>query len=103
MLVGCRYPGDDIPIIRGSALAALNGEKPKIGHDAILNLMKAVDDYIPDPERALDRPFSMPVEDVFSISVRRPPPPFSTHTFTKPSPSTPGNPTLFSGPSRMLT
>lgn len=64
-----RYPGDDIPIVRGSALAALNGEKPEIGHDAILNLMKAVDDYIPDPQRALDKPFSMPVEDVFSIQV----------------------------------
>lgn len=64
-----RFPGDDIPIVRGSALAALNGDKPDIGHDAIVALMKAVDDYIPDPQRALDKPFSMPVEDVFSIQV----------------------------------
>jgi translation elongation factor EF-Tu-like GTPase len=66
-----RFPGDDIPIVRGSALAALNGDKPDIGHDAIVALMKAVDDYIPDPQRALDKPFSMPVEDVFSIQVGR--------------------------------
>ena len=65
----CRFPGDDIPIVRGSALAALNGDKPDIGRDAILALMAAVDDYIPDPQRALDKPFSMPVEDVFSIQV----------------------------------
>lgn len=65
-----KFPGDDIPIVRGSALAALNGEKPEIGHDAILNLMKAVDEYIPDPKRALDKSFSMPVEDVFSIQGR---------------------------------
>lgn len=64
-----RYPGDDIPIVRGSALNALNGTKPEIGHDAILQLMKAVDEYIPDPTRALDKSFSMPVEDVFSIQV----------------------------------
>lgn len=83
MLAGCRYPGDDIPIVRGSALAALNGEKPEIGHDAIMNLMKAVDEYIPDPQRALDRPFSMPVEDVFSISVRHAPLPL-THTHILP-------------------
>lgn len=66
-----RFPGDDIPIVRGSALAALNGDKPDIGHEAIVALMKAVDDYIPDPQRALDKPFSMPVEDVFSIQVHR--------------------------------
>ena len=60
--------------MRGSALAALNGEKPEIGHDAILKLMKAVDEYIPDPQRALDKPFSMPVEDVFSIQVPAVPP-----------------------------
>jgi elongation factor Tu len=65
-----KFPGDDIPIVRGSALAALNGDKPDIGHDAIVALMKAVDDYIPDPQRALDKPFSMPVEDVFSIQGR---------------------------------
>ena len=65
-----RYPGDDIPIIRGSALAALKGENPGIGKDAVLKLMEAVDTYIPLPARALDKPFSMPVEDVFSIQVR---------------------------------
>jgi elongation factor Tu len=65
----CRYPGDDIPIIRGSALAALQGKNPEIGKEAILKLMEAVDTYIPLPTRALDKPFSMPVEDVFSIQV----------------------------------
>ncbi|HEX8400204.1 MAG TPA: elongation factor Tu [Allosphingosinicella sp.] len=64
------FPGDDIPIIKGSALAALEDSDRKIGHDAILELMKAVDDYIPQPERPLDRPFLMPIEDVFSISGR---------------------------------
>ena len=64
------YPGDDIPIIKGSALAALEGKNPEIGHDAILELMKAVDAYIPQPERPKDRPFLMPIEDVFSISGR---------------------------------
>ncbi|KAL3158836.1 hypothetical protein ABBQ32_011561 [Trebouxia sp. C0010 RCD-2024] len=65
-----KFPGDDIPIVRGSALAALKGENPEIGKQAILNLMQAIDDYIPDPVRALDRPFSLPVEDVFSIQGR---------------------------------
>lgn len=65
-----KFPGDDIPIIRGSALAALKGESPDIGRDAILKLMDAVDAYIPDPVRALDKPFAMPVEDVFSIQGR---------------------------------
>jgi len=64
------YPGDEIPIVQGSALAALEGRDPKIGHDAILELMKAVDSYIPQPERPIDRPFLMPIEDVFSISGR---------------------------------
>jgi elongation factor Tu len=64
------YPGDDIPIITGSALAALEDKTPDIGHDAILRLMAAVDEYIPQPERAIDRPFLMPIEDVFSISGR---------------------------------
>ncbi len=63
----CRFPGDEIPIIRGSALAALKGENPELGKDAIMKLMEAVDNYIPLPTRALDKPFSMPVEDVFSI------------------------------------
>ena len=64
------FPGDDIPIIKGSALCALEGKQPELGHDAILELMKAVDAYIPQPERVLDRPFLMPIEDVFSISGR---------------------------------
>ena len=64
------FPGDDIPIVKGSALAALEDSDRKIGHDSILELMKAVDEYIPQPERPLDRPFLMPIEDVFSISGR---------------------------------
>ena len=64
------FPGDDIPIVTGSALAALEDKTPEIGHDAILKLMAAVDDYIPQPDRPVDRPFLMPIEDVFSISGR---------------------------------
>jgi elongation factor Tu len=64
------FPGDDIPIVKGSALAALEDSDATIGHDAILELMKAVDDYIPQPDRPIDRPFLMPIEDVFSISGR---------------------------------
>src|SRR5215204_6356151 len=64
------FDGDNIPIISGSALAALEDKNPEIGHDAILKLMKAVDDWIPQPERPLDKPFLMPIEDVFSISGR---------------------------------
>ncbi len=64
------FPGDDIPIIKGSALMALEGKRPELGHDAVLELMRAVDGYIPQPERAKDRPFLMPIEDVFSISGR---------------------------------
>ena len=64
-----RFPGDDIPIVRGSALAALKGENEALGKEKILELMQAVDDYVPTPARALDKPFSMPVEDVFSIQV----------------------------------
>ena len=64
------FPGDDIPIIAGSALAALEGRDDEIGRDKVLELMAAVDSYIPEPERAVDRPFLMPVEDVFSISGR---------------------------------
>ena len=70
LLSSYQYPGDDIPIVHGSALMALEGKQPEIGHDAILKLMAAVDEYIPQPERALDRPFLMPIEDVFSISGR---------------------------------
>lgn len=65
-----QFPGDKIPIIRGSALAALEGKTPEIGHDAVLKLMEAVDASIPQPERPIDLPFLMPVEDVFSISGR---------------------------------
>ena len=64
------FPGDDIPITQGSAVCALDGKRDDIGHDAVLALMKTVDEYIPQPERALDRPFLMPIEDVFSISGR---------------------------------
>jgi elongation factor Tu len=64
------FPGDDIPIIRGSAVAALEDKTPEIGEQAVLALMEAVDAYIPQPERPKDKPFLMPVEDVFSISGR---------------------------------
>ncbi len=64
------YPGDDIPIIPGSALHAMNGTRPEIGETSIRALIKAVDDYIPTPARAIDKPFLMPIEDVFSISGR---------------------------------
>jgi elongation factor Tu len=64
------YPGDDIPIVPGSALHAMNGTQPEIGESSIRALMKAVDEYIPTPERAVDKPFLMPIEDVFSISGR---------------------------------
>ena len=64
------FPGDDIPIIKGSALAAVEGRDDEIGKNAIAELMKAVDDYIPTPDRPKDKPFLMPVEDVFSISGR---------------------------------
>lgn len=64
------FPGDDIPVIRGSALCALEDKKPEIGRDAVLKLMESVDAYIPQPERPKDRPFLMPIEDVFSISGR---------------------------------
>jgi elongation factor Tu len=70
LLSSYQFPGDDIPIIRGSALCALNGTNPEIGHDAILKLMQAVDTYIPQPDRPKDQPFLMPIEDVFSISGR---------------------------------
>ena len=64
------FPGDDIPIVKGSALAALEGRDDDIGKNQIVELMKAVDGYVPEPQRALDMPFLMPVEDVFSISGR---------------------------------
>ena len=64
------FPGDDIPIVKGSALAALEGRDPEIGENAIRELMGKVDEYIPQPERPVDQPFLMPIEDVFSISGR---------------------------------
>ncbi len=70
LLTKYNFPGDTTPIVRGSAKAALDGENPEMGHDAILKLMDAVDSFIPQPARALDKPFLMPVEDVFSISGR---------------------------------
>ena len=70
LLTSYEYPGDDIPIVKGSALAALEGRDDEIGEKSILELMKAVDEYIPQPERPIDKPFLMPIEDVFSISGR---------------------------------
>ncbi len=70
LLSSYQFPGDDIPIVRGSALMALENKNPELGHDAILKLMEAVDSYIPQPERPIDQPFLMPIEDVFSISGR---------------------------------
>ena len=70
LLSSYQFPGDDIPIIRGSALMALENKSPELGHDAILKLMEQVDSYIPQPERPIDQPFLMPIEDVFSISGR---------------------------------
>ena len=70
LLSSYEYPGDDIPVIAGSALAALEDRDDAIGKDSIAKLMEAVDSYIPTPARAVDQPFLMPVEDVFSISGR---------------------------------
>ncbi len=70
LLSDYEFPGDDIPFIKGSALAALEGRDPEIGAERIIELMAAVDDYIPEPDRPKDRPYLMPIEDVFSISGR---------------------------------
>jgi elongation factor Tu len=70
LLSSYEYPGDDIPIVKGSALAALEGRDEEIGEKSIRALMEAVDTYIPTPERPIDQPFLMPIEDVFSISGR---------------------------------
>jgi elongation factor Tu len=70
LLSSYEFPGDDIPIVKGSALAAVEDRDAAIGRDAIRELMAAVDDYIPTPERPKDQPFLMPIEDVFSISGR---------------------------------
>lgn len=64
-----KFPGDEIPIIRGSALSALEGTNDEIGKQSILKLMDAVDSYIPEPVRILDKSFLMPIEDVFTIQV----------------------------------
>jgi elongation factor Tu len=64
------FPGDDIPIVKGSALKALEGDKGDLGEGSILKLAEALDSYIPEPKRAIDGPFLMPIEDVFSISGR---------------------------------
>jgi len=70
LLTSYQFPGDKIPVIKGSALMALEGKNEEIGKKAILELMKAVDEYIPQPDRPKDQPFLMPIEDVFSISGR---------------------------------
>ncbi|HUC60876.1 MAG TPA: elongation factor Tu, partial [Alphaproteobacteria bacterium] len=70
LLSSYQFPGDKIPIVRGSALMALEDKNKELGHEAILKLMAAVDEYIPQPVRAKDKPFLMPIEDVFSISGR---------------------------------
>jgi elongation factor Tu len=70
LLSSYQFPGDKIPVIRGSALMALEDKEPELGKQAILKLMQAVDEYIPQPDRPKDRPFLMPIEDVFSISGR---------------------------------
>jgi elongation factor Tu len=70
LLSSYQFPGDTIPIVKGSALMALEDKQPELGREAVLKLMEAVDAYIPQPSRAKDRPFLMPIEDVFSISGR---------------------------------
>ncbi len=70
LLSSYEFPGDDIPIVKGSALAALEDKNDEIGKNSVLELMAAVDEYIPQPERPIDQPFLMPIEDVFSISGR---------------------------------
>ena len=70
LLSSYQFPGDDIPIIKGSAKVALDGGDKTMGHDSIIALMDAVDSYIPQPDRPVDKPFLMPIEDVFSISGR---------------------------------
>ena len=70
LLTSYKFPGDDIPIIRGSALKALQGDQSPIGEPAVLKLIEAMDAYFPIPERVIDKPFLLPIEDVFSISGR---------------------------------
>jgi elongation factor Tu len=70
LLTSYKFPGDKIPIVRGSALCALEDKKPELGREAVLKLLEAVDGYVPQPDRPKDKPFLMPIEDVFSISGR---------------------------------
>ncbi|MGQ0674795.1 MAG: elongation factor Tu [Rhodospirillales bacterium] len=70
LLSSYKFPGDKIPIVRGSALCALEDKKPEIGRDSVVKLLEAVDAYVPQPDRPKDKPFLMPIEDVFSISGR---------------------------------
>ncbi|MBR1480185.1 MAG: elongation factor Tu [Alphaproteobacteria bacterium] len=70
LLTSYNFPGNDVPIIRGSALAALEDRDKELGEDSIMKLMEAIDSYIPQPQRAIDKPFLLPIEDVFSISGR---------------------------------
>jgi elongation factor Tu len=70
LLSSYEFPGDDIPIVRGSALCALEGREDEVGKNSVIELMGAVDSYVPQPKRAKDKPFLMPIEDVFSISGR---------------------------------
>src|SRR5467141_2588070 len=70
LLTKYQFPGDDIPVIRGSAIKAMNGEKGEFADQAVLKLFEALDAYVPLPERPIDKPFLMPIEDVFSISGR---------------------------------
>lgn len=70
LLSSYQFPGDEIPIVKGSALCALEDRSPEIGHDSIIKLMEEVDRYIPQPDRPKDKPYLMPIEDVFSISGR---------------------------------
>ena len=70
LLSSYQFPGDEIPVIKGSAKVALEGGDPKLGKDSIMALMDAVDSYIPQPQRPVDKPFLMPIEDVFTISGR---------------------------------
>jgi len=70
LLTKYNFPGDDVPVIRGSAIKALNGEKGEFADEAIIRLYEALDTYVPLPERPIDKPFLMPIEDVFSISGR---------------------------------
>ncbi|WP_269778072.1 EF-Tu/IF-2/RF-3 family GTPase, partial [Snodgrassella alvi] len=70
LLSSYEFPGDDVPLIKGSALKALEGDQSDIGEASIMALADALDSYIPTPERAVDKPFLLPIEDVFSISGR---------------------------------